>query len=363
MTNPRPHTEAEGNELEALDTKIIELVKRRCELAVQQMSGPGAGPGLPPSVRAWDRIEAPAGAPAGAGQTIHKTQAAVLREIYSAEVALQKPSTVAFLGPEATHTHQAAIHCFGNAANAVGRKTIDDVFEDVEKGRADFGVVPVENSTYGGVSNTFDMFHTAAVKICAELNLRIHHHLLSLGDLADLKVIYSRDQGFGQCRRWLQQNLPQCRLVDVESTAAAARKAAADPTAAAIASALAADHYGLTILQRNIEDLKENITRFLVIGRTELSPTGDDKTSLMLVIKDRVGALFDALKAFNDSNVNLTLIESRPSRQKSWTYFFFVDFTGHMSDDQSQQLLGKLAQHCESVKHLGSYPRARTVEE
>jgi len=285
----------------------------------------------------------------------------VFNEIVHACRSLQKALTISFLGPEATFTHQAAIKCFGPQARLVPSHSIADVFVEVEKGRADYGVVPIENSTEGVVNHTLDMFIESNLSICAELELPIWHYLL--GREADYRpknktrTLFSHYQVLGQCRQWLETHLPELRVVETPSTAEAARRARETPHAVAIASRLAASLYGLDILESRIEDTAHNYTRFLVIGTTEPQPTGHDKTSIMFSIKDRVGALHDMLVPFKRYRINMTKIESRPTRQRAWEYIFFVDFLGHRSDARVQHALQLLERSCAFLKILGSYPR------
>lgn len=286
------------------------------------------------------------------------TLRAIYREIMSGALALEQPVKVAFLGPVATFTHQAALGKFGNSVKYMPQQTVADIFEAVERDSVSYGVVPVENSTEGAVTHTLDMFTDTNLVICAEIYMLIHHNLLCRCGMDELTVLYSHPQVFGQCRKWLRQNLPQVPCVEVSSTTQAAARCAEEPTAGALASALAAEHYRLPIRAENIEDFSENITRFLVLGKQQPEATGDDKTSLQFVIRDRVGALHDSLLPFGKHDVNLTFIESRPSRRKNWEYFFFVDFAGHLSDAPVREALEELREHCQFVKIMGSYPRA-----
>ncbi len=286
---------------------------------------------------------------------------AIYREIISASRALEQPLAIAFLGREATFTHQAALMRFGHSCRYTPQKTIGDIFEAVTRNQTAYGVVPVENSTEGAVTHTLDMFIDSPVKICAEINMAIHHNLLAACPIDELKVIYSHPQVFGQCRRWLQQNLPAASLVEVSSTTEAAERCAIEKHAGALASLLAAERYDLRVLEEHVQDSSDNVTRFLVLGQQEPEPTGDDKTSFLFTIRDRVGALYDSLQPLRKHEVNLTFIESRPSKRRSWDYFFFVDILGHISEDKIQQALDELSEHCQFVKILGSYPRAAEV--
>ncbi len=282
----------------------------------------------------------------------------IFREIMSACLSLQKPPSAAYFGPEATFTHLAAMEMFGAAARYAPVKTIGDVFREVEKGRCDYGVVPVENSIEGMVSYTLDMFIDSDLKICGEVLLAINHHLLSNSPLEKIEVVYSHPQAFAQCRTWLEQNMPGRKLTEVASTAEAARLARSEENSAAIAGMAASKMYGLAAAAFNVEDSSTNMTRFLVVAKTAAGKTGNDKTSVMFSIKDRVGALYDMLKSFKEHGINLTKIESRPSKKKAWDYFFFLDMKGHVEDERVNAALGELEKECVFFKLLGSYPEA-----
>ncbi|PLY02880.1 MAG: prephenate dehydratase [Desulfuromonas sp.] len=284
----------------------------------------------------------------------------VFREIISASLNLEQPMKVAFLGPQATFTHVAAMQQFGFSAQLVPQKSISAVFEDVERGRADYGVVPVENSTEGVVSHTLDMFIDSDLKINAEVLLAVSHDLLSrTGDMGAIKRIVSHPQALAQCRSWLEENLPDVPLVDVSSTGLAAQMVADDDSTAAIASESAANLYGLKVVKKKIEDNPNNFTRFLVIGRKNPDQSGDDKTSLMFRIKDEPGILYRMLEPFSKRNINLAKIESRPLKKKAWEYIFFLDLEGHIADAIISDAVEDLGQYCEFVKVLGSYQSAR----
>jgi chorismate mutase / prephenate dehydratase len=284
----------------------------------------------------------------------------VFREIISASLAMEAPMKVAFFGPKATFTHQAALHQFGLSAVLVPQKSIPAVFEEVEKGRALYGVVPVENSTEGMVSHTLDMFMESELKINAEVMLEIHHYLLSrTGRMDDVKKIYSHPQPIAQCRNWLADNLPNVPVVDVASTAVAAQIVSEDFAAAAIASELAATTYDLKVVRERIEDQVNNFTRFLVIGKKLTDMSGDDKTSLMFSVKDEVGILYRMLEPFSKRGINLSKIESRPLKKKAWEYIFFLDLVGHISSPDVAEAVQELKECCQFVKILGSYPKAK----
>jgi chorismate mutase/prephenate dehydratase len=282
----------------------------------------------------------------------------VYRHIFSASLKAEAPLTIAYLGPAATFTHQAAEQRFGSQSNLVPVKDIPDVFLEVEKGKADYGVVPIENSSEGIVSHTLDMFIDSNLKIADEIFLEISHSLLSKEpSLSDIKKVYSHPQSFAQCRNWLTENLPMAELIETSSTASATQRAQREKGSAAIASNWAAGFYGIPVLEERIEDLSENTTRFLVIGKEFSAPTGSDKTSILFSVKDRVGALYDMLKPFAEHKINLTKIESRPSRNIPWEYIFFLDFVGHIQDERVKSALSELENLCVHLKILGSYPK------
>jgi len=291
------------------------------------------------------------------GPMPEKTLRAIYQEIMSGALVLERPLRIAFLGPQATYTHQAAMAKFGHSVEYLARNTISDVFRDIESDRADYGCVPVENSTEGVVNHTLDMFMDSTVEICAEIRFAIRHCLLAHCAKTEIKRVYSHFQSFGQCRSWLSQNLPGVELIEVSSNTRAAELAAEEPGAAAIAGKLAAEIYKLNLISEDIQDSPGNTTRFLVLGKQRPTVTGDDKTSLCFAVGDRVGALYDCLLPFKHENITMTMIESRPSKLRNWEYFFFIDFLGHRDDKPAQKALKELSELCLFVKVLGSYPR------
>jgi chorismate mutase/prephenate dehydratase len=287
--------------------------------------------------------------------------ARLFREIMSACLAQQEPLKVAFLGPEGTFT-QAAVHKhFGSSVRALPLPAIDEVFREVEGGIADFGVVPIENSTEGTVNHTLDMFLRSTLKICGEVELAIHHHLMGrMAGLADAKRVCAHAQALAQCRGWLDEHLPDLERIAVTSNAEGARRARDERGTAAIASRAAAEIYGLTLLTDEIEDRADNTTRFLVIGRKLFSPSGADRTTLLVSASgtDDAGALFRLLEPFAQHDINMTRIESRPSHKRKWDYVFFMDVEGHVSDAPLAKALASLEKRASLFKVLGSYPRA-----
>ncbi len=275
----------------------------------------------------------------------------------SSALAMERPLKIAYLGPELTFSHMASMKKFGSSVTYASCDTISDVFTEVEKGRADYGVVPIENSTDGAISHTLDTFVDSDLKICSEIYLEVNHNLLSKEkDKFGIKRVYSKAQVFGQCRLWLEANLPRVELIEVSSTAKAAEIASHEKAAACIASELAAKKYGLKILYSAIEDSVHNVTRFLVIGKVEARPTKKDKTSIMFSAKDKAGALHDMLVPFKKHGISMTKIESRPSKVRAWEYYFFVDIEGHHEHKRVQKALEELKKSSTYLKIMGSYP-------
>lgn len=291
-----------------------------------------------------------------AGPLKQESVAAIYREIMSASLALEHPLRIAYLGPLATFTHQAAHAKFGASVDYIDCETIQDVFDAVEAKSADYGVVPIENSTEGAVTHTLDRFMNSTARICAEVYLDISLSLLSAGPKSEIRRAYSKQEVFGQCRFWLHRFLPGVELIPVSSTAKAAELAATESGSAALASALAAELYGLDLIEANIQDMGSNMTRFLVIGKEYGQSTGDDKTSLLFTVRHTVGALYGALNAFSASGINMSKIESRPSKGKAWEYMFFVDIEGHIDDENVAGAIVELREHCSTLAVLGSYP-------
>ncbi|MCM8772835.1 MAG: prephenate dehydratase [Candidatus Omnitrophica bacterium] len=284
----------------------------------------------------------------------------IMETIFKVYRGMFKEITVAYLGPEGTFTHQAALEKFGEKAKYIPVKTIDEVFREVEKQRADYGVVPIENSIEGVVTHTLDVFLESELKITSEILLEIHHYLLSKEkSIKNIKKLYSHPQAIAQCRNWISENLKDVEIFETESTGSAVKKALKEKNSAAIASEIASSIYNLNILAERIEDFRENYTRFLVIGKNFSERTGNDKTSILFSIKDKVGALHDILVPFKREKINLTRIESRPSKKKAWEYVFFVDFIGHKDDENVKRALKEVEKSTVFLKVLGSYPKER----
>ncbi len=287
----------------------------------------------------------------------------VFREIISASLSLESPVKVAFLGPRATFSHLACLQRFGTSVSELPSDSIKGVFDAVERGQADFGVVPIENSTEGVVNHTLDLFVDSHLKIYGEFLLDVKHYLLSKANaLEEIKRVYSHPQPLAQCASFLEANFPNVPLIEVASTAIATQLCQKDASASAIASEIASKIYQVPILKQRIEDNARNITRFLVISKKMSSPTGKDKTSVIVSIKDQPGALYKILRHFSDEGINLTKIESRPSKKKAWEYLFHIDMEGHVADERISTVLEALQPQIASLKILGSYPAAEEKE-
>ena len=284
----------------------------------------------------------------------------LFREIMSACLAQQEPLKVGYLGPEGTFSEQAVLKHFGHSVHGLALASIEEVFQEVENGNADFGVVPVENSGQGTLQITLDMFLTSTLKICGEVELRVRQFLLSRsGRIEDIERVYSHEQSFTQCKTWLRGNLPKVEKVAVPSNAEAARRARNADDAAAIAGESAGHVYGLRkVIMSPIEDRDDNTTRFLVLGRQIFPPSGHDRTSVLVFIKDQPGALFNVLSPFARHGISMNRIESRPSHQAKWEYGFFIDLAGHVEDAPMQRALAELEEHSAQIEILGSYPVA-----
>jgi chorismate mutase/prephenate dehydratase len=343
--------------IDSIDDQILTLLEQRAEV-VSHVARTKQDRRLPvhDPEREREVLERLAGR--GAGHFPREAIVAVYREIMSACLAMQAPVTVAFLGPEGTFSHIAARELFGLAARYVEATTIEGVFDAVRRDAAAYGVVPIENTTEGSVTWSADALLEGGLFIRRELVLDVSHCLLGHVDkLTAVERVYSHPQALAQCRAWLAKNLGGAQLVQTSSTAGAAREAAVDPGGAAIGSSLAGELAGLPVLRDNIQDRAENATRFVVLAREDAPRTGDDKTTLGFALRDEPGALRKALEIFDAEGVNLSRIESRPSRQKAWEYVFIVDVEGHREDLGVTRAVTRLRAQSESVTLLGSYPR------
>ena len=351
-------------QIDALDAQIVQLLNQRATYAHrigEQKIREGSAAYAPARERqVLERIGSLTQGPLS-GSALQ----AIYREVISACRALERPLTIAYWGPPASNTHVAARQRFGNGASFLQCGSVAEVFTQVENNRADFGMVPVENSTEGVVAHSLDRFLQSDLQICAETYVPIQHNLLSLApSLADVKRVYTMFQATAQCREWITRNLSHVELAETTTTARGAELASLDPTCGAIANLAAAEHYGLNVLADHIEDNPRNRTRFWAVGRLPTPPSGRDKTSLLFAVPHRPGALVRALNVLAESGSSLTFIESRPTKQTPWEYVFFVDLQGHASEDGGRlaQALEELREKCLFVRVLGSYPEAENGE-
>lgn len=346
-------------QIDAIDREMMGLLSRRADL-VHEVGVVKKRDGL--QIYAPEREEALLRKliDMNDGRLPEKSIRAIYREIMSAALALEDDLTIAYLGPEGTWTHQAAIKKFGHSVNYSAQPNFSDVFDQVARRTASYGVVPIENSTEGAVSHTLDLFVDSPLHICAQILLRIENGLMAAIPRDQIKTLYSHPQVFGQCNGWILKNFPDADRVEVSSTTKAAQIARDQAAlgAAALGGPLAAEMYGLTLLEEAIQDRATNTTRFLVIGEKPCPPTGNDRTSILFSIHHRPGSLVRALQAFDQFDINLSKIESRPSKRKDWEYIFHVDLSGHCKDPKVAEALAELGRHCSFVKLLGSYPDA-----
>ncbi len=352
---PRP-LEQIRVDIDSIDEKLVELLSRRVELAqeVGRVKGKDNRPYFTPErERAiFEKLDHINPGPLQSRQLV-----AIFREIISAARAAEKPLNVAYWGPPGTYTNMAAIATFGMSTTYQPADSIQDVFQAVEHGNTDYGVVPVENSVAGIVPETLDMFPQTNVKICAEQYIPIHHHLLSVATSLDqIERVYSGPQPAGQCKRWLRANLPNAQIVESMPTSKAAERALSDPNGAAIANKLGAETVGIPVLIEHIQDNPHNRTRFLIIGYNEPAKTGKDKTSVMFNLRNRPGELVRALGAFEANGVNLMMIESRPAQRATFEYIFYADCNGHRTDSALITAMETLRGYALETTILGSYP-------
>jgi len=349
--------EEQRREIDRIDAQILELLSQRAQAALEigkAKKRQATDTFVPARERqVLDRVRKK-----NKGPFSDEAILGIYRQIIAASRQLSGPTRVAYLGPEGTFTHVAVLQKFGEIADLSPMESIADIFAEVEKGNAEFGVVPIENSTEGVVRPTLDMFVESGLSICAEVYLDVAQHLLSKSAFEEITRIYSMPQPFAQCRTWIKTNLPRAELVEVASTARAAQIAAGEPGSAAIGTDLSARLYKLKIVREHVEDSTANRTRFLVIGQAESRTSGKDKTSIMFSVRHEAGALYKALGVLDKYDINMTMIESRPTRQKPWEYIFFVDFLGHQSEPPVAKALERLREGSLFLRVLGSYPEA-----
>lgn len=352
--------EALRRQIDAIDEELVAILNRRAEIVVEigRLKNAAGGPIYAPDREklVLDRIRR-----ANKGPLPDRTLIAIYRELMSGSFALEKPLRIVYLGPQGSYSHMAAMGKFGASVEYEPVTNIRGVFHEVSREHADFGLVPIENSVGGGVIDTLDALLDTDIQICAEINRAIHHNLLAHGPIKSIEKVYSKPEVFAQCQRWLSETNLMGRTIPVASTSKAAEMATQEPNAAAIGSRLASELYSLPVVCENIEDNPNNVTRFFVVGRDAAQPTGDDKTSLVFTTRDEPGALVDVLDALRRMGVNMSFIESRPSRKRNWEYYFFVDVKGHQSEKHLQEAIEAARHHCLRLNVLGSYPRAAEV--
>ena len=363
---PRPRSGSETKDemgalrvgIDSVDEEIVRLLDRRARLACR-IGEIKREYGLEAYAPARERAVLDRVAALGAGDFPARGLEAVFREIISSSISLEARLKVAYLGPEATFTHEAAVRSFGVSVELEPQATVSEVFTRVERGEAGHGIVPVENSMEGTVTHTLDELMNSPLKVCGEVYLPVSQNLISCEPSLDrVRIVCSHPMALSQAAPWLRHELPGALLEEVESTGEAARRAAREPGVAAVGSVLAAEAHHLNVLARSIQDARTNATRFIVLGREWAGRTGRDKTSVVFSVKDRPGVLRDALAAFAEEGINLTRIESRPSRKRAWTYVFFADFDGHPEEERVQRALAALEEHCPYVSLIGAYPAA-----
>ncbi|MHC4571819.1 MAG: prephenate dehydratase [Planctomycetota bacterium] len=347
-------------QINELDTRLVQLLNERAQVVIEigKLKNKTGKPIYSPDreKEVFARI-----AEANQGPLPDKCLVAIWRELMSGSFALERPLRIGYLGPGGSFSHTASMLKFGQSVEYEPLADIISIFDEVSKGHCDLGLAPIENTTGGGVIETLDALIDSDVKICAEVLMAIHHSLLANCPLDQIEKIYSKPEIFAQCRNWLSATFKEAQTVPVASSAKAAQLVADEPKAAAIGSAIAAELYGLRIVCENIEDNTNNITRFLVISREDAKPTSEDKTAILFSTAHKAGALADVLEVFKRYEINLTNIESRPSKKRQWEYYFFVDFIGHRTDKKVLEGLEEARKHCLQLSVLGSFPRAKEL--
>jgi len=345
------------NRIDELDEKLVKLLNERARVVVEigKLKNKTGGQIYAPDreKKVLERI-----AKVNEGPLPNKCLVAIWREMMSGSFALERPLRIGYLGPGGSFSHTAAMLKFGQSVEYEPLADIRSIFDEVSKGHCDLGLVPIENTTGGGVIETLDALIDSDVKVCSEVLMTIHHNLLANCSLEQIEKIYSKPEVFAQCRNWLSATFKEAKTIAVASTAKAAQMAADESGAAAIGSRVAAEVYGLRVVCENIEDIANNVTRFLVIGQEDAKPTGEDKTAVLYSTAHKAGALADVLEVFRKYGINLTNIESRPSKKRQWEYYFFVDFVGHRTEEHVQKGLEEARKHCLQLSVLGSFPRA-----
>ncbi|QDT78718.1 prephenate dehydratase [Gimesia maris] len=350
------------SELKKIDREIIKLVNKRCSMTVKQIKSDPEPRKAMFDPKTDEELRETIEKLNGSGPLTNNAIRGIFRQILSSARRQIHPQRVAYLGPAYSYTHLAALERFGEGADMVPVNTIGAVFEEVNRGNTEFGVVPIENSTDGRVVDTLDMFTRLPLRICGEVLIAVHHNLLARCERSEITEIYSKPQALSQCREWLSRNMPQAHLHEVTSTSTAAQLAATKPGAAAVASHQASVEYDLQILVEGIEDNANNVTRFAVIGEEVCNPTGKDRTAILVQIAHKAGSLADTLQIFKKNKVNLTWIESFPLRGEEPGYLFFIDFEGHVQEPHIKRTLNELEKRVVRLETMGSYPRSGILE-
>ncbi len=346
--------------IDSIDERLVELINDRAQVVVevgklkQADSAPIYVPHREKAV--LDKI-----AKLNKGPLPDKTMQAIWRELMSGSFFLERPLLIGYLGPQGSFSHNAAMLKFGQSVDYEALTDIRGIFEEISKGHCDFGIVPIENSAGGGVRESLDAFVETDVMVCAEVSMAIHHNLMANCPMSEIKRIYSQPEIFAQCRNWLSSTFKEADIIPMASSSKGAKLAATEACSAAIASAVSAEIYGLKILCQNIEDVSNNITRFLIISKQDSRPSGDDKTIILFGTAHKAGALVDVLNVFREHGINMTNIGSRPNKKREWEYYFFVDLLGHREDENVKKALGEAGQHCLQLSVLGSFPRGVSV--
>ncbi len=345
-----------------IDAELVELLNERAKVVIE-------------IGKLKDKTDSPVYAPHREKQVLEKIKVenngplpdsclmAIWRELMSGSFYLEKPLRIGYLGPAGSFSHSAAMLKFGQSVEYEPLADIRSIFGEVDKKHCDFALVPIENTTGGGVIETLDAFVDTSAKVCSEIQMAIHHSLLANCPLEKIEKIYSKPEVFAQCRNWLTATFKETKTIATASTARAAQLAAEEKNAAAIGSKIAAELYNLQVVCENIEDISNNVTRFLILGKEDAKPSGDDKTAILFSTAHKAGALADVLDVMRKNDINLTNIESRPSKKRQWEYYFFMDFLGHRTDEKVKKALEEAKKHCLQLSVLGSFPRAKELIE
>lgn len=346
--------------IDNIDSQLVELINERAQVVVQigKLKSKSGGQIYAPD---REKLVLEKIVKTNKGPLPDKCILAVWRELMSGSFFLERPLRIAYLGPAGSFTHTAAMLKFGQSVEYESLTNIRSIFDEIGKSHCDFGIVPIENSTGGGIIETLDALIDSSVKICSEVLMPIHHNLMANCQIEDIEKIYSKPEIFSQCRNWLSTTFKEAKTIATTSSAKAAQMAAEEEKTAAIGSTIAAELYGLRLIRENIEDTANNVTRFLIISKEDAKPTSEDKTAILFSTGHKAGALADVLDIFKKHEINLTNIESRPSRKREWEYYFFVDLIGHRTEENVQKAIEAVRKHCLQLSILGSFPRAKEL--